>query len=117
MSGPSIKLEYDFNYVEWVTQFYFKYDSYILVVVLGSVCLKVLLVVFITVCAKVQYYDGMYDIGVKQGCLLFFPTQIGMHVEELETYLDKIDGNLLVLFNIVVATLNYVDNFIMMSKL
>lgn len=47
----------------------------------------------------------------------FFPTQIGMHVEELETYLDKIDGNLLVLFNIVVATLNYVDNFILMSKL
>lgn len=43
MSGPSIKLEYDFNYVEWVTQFYFKYDSYILVVVLGSVCFKVLL--------------------------------------------------------------------------
>ena len=40
-----------------------------------------------------------------------------MHVEELETYLDKIDGNLLVLFNIVVATLNYIGNFILMSKL
>lgn len=47
----------------------------------------------------------------------FFPTQIGIHIKEVETYLDKIDENLPFLFNIVVATLNYVDNFILMSKL
>lgn len=78
MSGSSIKLEYIFDYVEWVTQFYFKCDSYVLVV-LGAVCFKVLSVVYITVCAKVQIYDGMYDIGVKQGCPFFSHTNRDTH--------------------------------------
>lgn len=92
MSGPSIKLEDDFNYVEWVTQFYFKYGSYILVVVLGSVCFEVLLVVYITVCAKVQYYDGMYDIGVKQGCLFFFPHKSGCTLKNLRHIWTRLMG-------------------------
>lgn len=77
MSGPSIKLEYDFNYVEWVTQFYFKYDSYILVVVLGSVCFKVLLCMSQFVC------HSMYDIGVKQGCLFSFLHKSGCTLRNL----------------------------------
>lgn len=47
----------------------------------------------------------------------FFPTQFGMRIEELETDLDKIDGNVPFLFNIVVATLRYVDNVVLLFKL
>ena len=48
------------------------------------------------------HYESMSDIDVKQGCLLS-PTLIGLYIDELKTYLDKIIGDSSCLFNIAVA--------------
>ena len=57
----------------------------------------------------------MSNIGVKQGCPLSFIV-VGMYIDELETYLDEIDGYSLCLFTKVVVILLYVDNTILLSK-
>jgi hypothetical protein len=55
------------------------------------------------------------NIGVKQGCHLS-PTLFGLYVNELETYLDKIDGDSPCLFNTVVVILLYVDDVVLLSR-
>ena len=59
--------------------------------------------------------EVMFDIGVKQGCLLS-PTLFGLCIEEGETYLDKIDMDSPCLINTVVAILLYVDNVVLLSR-
>jgi hypothetical protein len=51
----------------------------------------------------------MSNIGFKQGCPLSL-TLFGLYIDELETYLDEIDGDSMCLFTKVVAILLYVDN-------
>jgi hypothetical protein len=55
------------------------------------------------------------DIDVKQGCHLS-PTLFGLYVNELETYLDKIEGDSPCLFNTVVVILLYVDDVVLLSR-
>ena len=62
-----------------------------------------------------QNGEVMFDIGVNQGCP-FSPTSLGVYNDELETYLDKIDGDSLCLFSIVVAIFLYVDDVVVLSK-
>ena len=50
---------------------------------------------YTAVYAKVRINSGthggvMFDIGVKQKCFLS-PTLFGLNIDDLETYLDKID--------------------------
>ena len=81
----------------------------------------------ITTCCKAMYtiaytkvqinddthYESMSDIDVKQGCLLS-PTLIGLYIDELKTYLDKIIGDSSCLFNIAVAIVLYDDNIVLL---
>ena len=57
----------------------------------------------------------MSDIGVKQGCPLY-PTLLCLYIDELETYLDKINGDSLCLFNIAVVILLYANNVVPLSR-
>ena len=57
----------------------------------------------------------MSHTSVKQKCPLS-PTLFSMYIDELETYLDDIDGNSPHLFNMMVASLSYGDNAILLSK-
>ena len=59
------------------------------------------------------YGEAMSKIGVKQGCSLS-PTLLGLHIDELETYLDKINRDSLCLFSMVVAILLFVDNVVLL---
>ena len=61
-------------------------------------------------------YDGVIsNIGVKQGCP-FPPTLCGLYIDELETYLDEINGVFMFLFNTMFAILLFNDNVVMLSK-
>jgi hypothetical protein len=44
------------------------------------------------------------------------PTLVRLYIDELETNLDKIDGNSSCLFHIVVAILLYADDVVLLSK-
>ena len=71
---------------------------------------------YIVVYTKVQvngdtHGEAMSDIGVKQGCSMS-PILFGLHIDEFETYLDKIDRDYMWLFNIMVALLIFVDNVV-----
>jgi hypothetical protein len=57
----------------------------------------------------------MSNIGFKQGCPLSL-TLFGLYIDELETYLDEIDGDSMCLFTKVVAILLYVDNVVLLFK-
>ena len=57
----------------------------------------------------------MSNINVKQGCPLF-PHSFGLYIDELETYLDKINKDSPCLTNMVVAIFHYVDDIILLSK-
>ena len=77
--------------------------------------------IYTAIYAKVQINDDthdevMSDIGVKQGCP-FSPTSFGLYIDELETYLDEIDGDSPCLFNTMIAILFYVDNVALLSRL
>ena len=58
----------------------------------------------------------MSNIGFKQGCPLS-PTLYGWCIDELETYLDEIDGDYPYLVNIVVAILQYANGAFWLSRL
>ena len=75
---------------------------------------------YTTVYAKVRingdtHGEVMSDIGVNQGCPLS-PTLFVLYIDELETYLDEIDGDSLCLFYTVVAILLSADDVVMLSK-
>ena len=78
---------------------------------------------YIVVYAKVwingdTHDEVMSNIGVKQGCPLSPPhTQFGLYIDELETYLDEIDGDSPCLLNAVVAILLHVDDIVLLSRL
>jgi hypothetical protein len=55
------------------------------------------------------------DIGVKEGCPLS-STLFSLYINELETYLDKINGEFSCLFNIVVAILLDVDDVVLFTS-
>ena len=55
------------------------------------------------------------NIGVKEGCPLS-PTLLSFYIDELETYLDKINGEFSCLFNIVVAILLDVDDVVLFTS-
>jgi hypothetical protein len=57
----------------------------------------------------------MVDFGVKQGCPLP-PTLLGLYIDEFDTYLDKINGDSLCLFKMIVAILLYADDVVMIFK-
>ena len=59
--------------------------------------------------------EVMSYIGVKQGCPLS-PILFGLYIDELETYLDKIDGDSSCLIKIVVAILLYADEVVLLSR-
>ena len=44
------------------------------------------------------------------------PTLVGLYVDELETYLEKIDGDFTCLLNTMVAILLYVDDIVLLSR-
>ena len=58
----------------------------------------------------------MSNISVKQGCPPF-PTLFGMYIDELEKYLDEINGGSMCLFDMVVAILLYVNDVVLLPTL
>ena len=57
------------------------------------------------------YDEVMFDNGVKQECPLLL-VLFSLHIDELETYLDEIDGDSSCLFNMVVTIVLYVDGVV-----
>lgn len=57
----------------------------------------------------------MVDFGVKQGCPLL-PTLFSLYIDEFDTYMDKITGDSLCLFKMIVAILHYADDVVMIFK-
>ena len=77
--------------------------------------------IYTTTYAEVQlngdtHGEEMSNIVAKQGCPLF-PTLFNLYDDELETYLDEINGNSLCSFDIVVVILLYADDVVQLSKL
>jgi hypothetical protein len=77
---------------------------------------------YTTIYAKVRINAGahgkiMSNIGVKQG-LPPYPTLFGMYIDELEKYLDEIDGDSPCLFDMVVIILLYANDvdLLLMSR-
>jgi hypothetical protein len=62
-----------------------------------------------------SYGEVMFNIGIKQECPLP-PHIVGMCIDELEKYLDEVDGDSLCLLDMMVAILLYVDNVVLLSR-
>ena len=60
--------------------------------------------------------EVMSDSGLKQGCPLS-PTLFGLNIDELETYLDEINGDSPCLYNTMVAILLYANDVVLHSRL
>ena len=59
--------------------------------------------------------EVMFDIDVKQRCPLS-PILFNLYIDELETYLDEINGDFPCLFNTMVVILLYVDHVVLLSR-